>query len=138
VTNPEERFVYLVLDTAMGDTAIRYGIIEALADLGSGYAMYNQSNVAVTGTHQHSGPGAWLNYLLPQVTSLGFSEQSYQAIVDGSVLSIQRAHESLEPGTLSFAAERAQYDTTVDTTLTMLRFKRASDGLNTGILCWHR
>ena len=159
MTNPEERFVYLVLDTAMGDTAIRYGIIEALADLGSGYAMYNQSNVAVTGTHQHSGPGAWLNYLLPQVTSLGFSEQSYQAIVDGSVLSIQRAHESLEPGTLSFAdtnvtdaninrslysylqnpaAERAQYDTTVDTTLTMLRFKRASDGLNTGILCWHR
>lgn len=159
MTNPEERFVYLVLDTAMGDTAIRYGIIEALADLGSGYAMYNQSNVAVTGTHQHSGPGAWLNYLLPQVTSLGFSEQSYQAIVDGSVLSIQRAHESLEPGTLSFAdtnvtdaninrslysylqnpaAERAQHDTTVDTTLTMLRFKRASDGLNTGILCWHR
>jgi neutral ceramidase len=159
VSNPEERFVYLVIDTAMGDTAIRYGILEALANLGSDYSMYNQSNVAVTGTHQHSGPGAWLNYLLPQVTSLGFSKQSYQAIVDGSVLSIQRAHESLGPGTLSYAdtnvtdaninrslyaylqnpaEERAQYDTTTDTTLTMLRFQRASDGLNTGILAWHR
>jgi neutral ceramidase len=158
-TNPEDRFVYLVIDTAMGDTAIRYGILQGLANLGSAYSMYNQSNVAVTGTHQHSGPGAWLNYLLPQVTSLGFSKQSYQAIVDGSVLSIQRAHESLAPGTLSYAdtnitdaninrslyaylqnpaAERAQYDTSTDTILTMLRFKRASDGLNTGVLCWHR
>jgi len=149
----------MVLDTAMGDTAIRYGILQGLADLGSDYAVYNQSNVAVTGTHQHSGPGAWLNYLLPQVTSLGFSKQSYQAIVDGSVLSIQRAHESLAPGYLSFAdtnvtdaninrslwaylanpaEERAQYDTTTDTTLTLLRFQRASDGLNTGVLGWHR
>jgi neutral ceramidase len=155
VTNPADRFVYLVIDTAMGDTAIRYGILQGLANLGSGYSMYNQSNVAVTGTHQHSGPGAWLNYLLPQVTSLGFSKQSYQAIVDGSVLSIQRAHQSLAPGTLSYAdtnitdaninrslyaylqnpaEERAQYDSTVDTTLTMLRFTRASDGLNSCVL----
>lgn len=75
--------MYLVLDTACGDTAIRYGILEALANLGTGYSMYGQSNVAVTGTHAHSGPGAWLNYLLPQITSLGFDKQSYQAIVDG-------------------------------------------------------
>jgi neutral ceramidase len=83
VNNPDNRFVYLVLDTACGDTAIRYGILEALANLGPDYSMYSQSNVAVTGTHAHSGPGAWLNYLLPQITSLGFDKQSYQAIVDG-------------------------------------------------------
>ncbi len=74
--------MYLVIDTANGDTAIRYGVLEALANLGPDYAMYNQSNVALTGTHSHSGPGAWLNYLLPQITSLGFDKQSYQAIVD--------------------------------------------------------
>jgi hypothetical protein len=33
---------------------------------------------------------------------------------------------------------RAQYDTPTDITLAMLRFQRASDGLNTGILAWHR
>ncbi|KAE8441917.1 hypothetical protein EG329_004175 [Mollisiaceae sp. DMI_Dod_QoI] len=158
VNNPNNRFVYLVLDTACGDTAIRYGVLEALANLGSDYSMYGQSNVAVTGTHAHSGPGAWLNYLLPQITSLGFDKQSYQAIVDGVVLSIKRAHENLEPGYLSYAdtnitdaninrslwaylanpaAERAQYDTNTDTMLTMLRFQRASDGLNTGVLAWH-
>src|SRR5450432_4011965 len=97
---PTDRFVYLVLDTATGDTAIRYGILQALANLGSDYAVYGQQNVAVTGTHSHSGPGAWVNYLLPQVTSLGFDKQSYQAIVDGAVLSIKRAHASLAPGRL--------------------------------------
>lgn len=155
---PTDRFIYLVLDTQSGDTAIRNGILEGVAALGSGYSMYSQSNIAVTGTHQHSGPGAWLNYLLPQVTSLGFSTQSYQAIVDGAVLSIQRAHESLAPGYLDFAdtnvtdaninrslwaylanpaSERAQYTYDTDKTITVLRFKRASDGLNTGILAWH-
>lgn len=35
------------------------------------------------------------------------------------------------------AAERAQYDYDVDKGLTMLRFQRASDGLNMGVLAWH-
>lgn len=64
VANPDDRFVYLVLDVAAGDTAQRYGILEGLAALGDDYAVYGQSNVAVTGTHSHNGPGAWWNYLL--------------------------------------------------------------------------
>ncbi|KAH8685995.1 neutral/alkaline nonlysosomal ceramidase-like protein [Tricladium varicosporioides] len=161
--HPEDRFVYLVLDTQSGDTAIRYGILEGLARLGSDYAVYGQHNVAVTGTHSHSGPGAWLNYLLPQITSKGFHKQSYQAIVDGVVLSVQRAHSSLQPGYLTVGStkvfganinrslyaylanpedERAKYNTSVEDdgsvekTLTLLRFQRASDGKNTGVLTW--
>jgi neutral ceramidase len=95
VQNPRDRFIYLVLDTQTGDTAIRRGILEGIAALGSGYAVYNKNNVAVTGTHSHAGPGAFFNYLLPQITNLGFERQSYQAIVDGAVLSVKRAHESL-------------------------------------------
>lgn len=96
VNNPDDRFVYLVLDTQAGDTAMRYGILEALEELGEDYAMFGSHNVAVTGTHSHAGPGAWFNYLLPQVTTFGFDKQSYQAIVDGAVLSIKRAQESLQ------------------------------------------
>lgn len=92
---PTDRFIYLVLDTQTGDTAIRRGILEGIAALGSQYAVYNKNNVAVTGTHSHAGPGAFFNYLLPQITNLGFERQSYQAIVDGAVLSVKRAHESL-------------------------------------------
>ncbi|KAA8571727.1 hypothetical protein EYC84_001706 [Monilinia fructicola] len=141
IERPEDRFVYLVLDIQSGDTA----------------------NVAVTGTHSHSGPGAWLNYLLPQITSKGFSKQSYQAIVDGAVLSIQRAHAILQPGYLSVGStkvfganinrslyaylanpeeERARHNTSaeddgsVEKDLTLLKLSRASDGKNIGVLTW--
>jgi neutral ceramidase len=163
VDRPEDRFVYIVLDTQSGDTAVRYGILEGLASLGSDFAIYGQRNVAVTGTHSHSGPGAWLNYLLPQITSKGFDKQSYRAIVDGAVLSIQRAHRSLQPGYLTVGStkviganinrslyaylanpesERTKYNTStqddgsVEKTLTLLKFQRASDGKSTGVLTW--
>ncbi|EAQ84994.1 hypothetical protein CHGG_09008 [Chaetomium globosum CBS 148.51] len=153
----KNRFVYLILDAMCGDTAVRNGILEGLAAMGSGYSMYGQSNVAVTGTHSHSGPGGWFNYLLPQITSLGFDHQGYQALVDGALLSIKRAHESLQEGYLDFGttriseaninrspysylanpeSERVQYTDDVDKTLTLLRFQRASDSKNIGVLTW--
>ncbi|KAF6821488.1 neutral ceramidase precursor [Colletotrichum plurivorum] len=158
VSKPADRFAYLVLDTQSGDTAVRNGILEGLRALGSEYAVYTKDNVAVTGTHSHAGPGAWFNYLLPQVTSLGFDRQSYQAIVDGAVLSIKRAHESLTEGYLDVTtaevsdgainrslwaylanpdAERARYSSSTDTTLTLLRLRRASDGRSVGALTWY-
>lgn len=153
----EDRFVYLVLDTQSGDTAVRDGILQGLRGLGPEYARYSTRNLAVTGTHSHSGPGAWLNYLLPQITSLGFLKQSYQAIVDGALLSIQRAHQSLGPGYLTFGStevddanvnrspfaylanpksEREKYPYDIDKTLTMLRFSSAQSGKSIGVLTW--
>jgi neutral ceramidase len=95
-SRPEDRFIYLVLDIQAGDTAMRLGVLEGLEALGDEYAVYGSHNLALTGTHSHAGPGAWFNYLLPQITTFGFDKQSYQAIVDGTVLSIKRAHESLQ------------------------------------------
>ncbi|KAI0473105.1 Neutral/alkaline nonlysosomal ceramidase [Xylariaceae sp. FL0804] len=160
---PADRFVYLVLDTQSGDTAVRYGILSGLRALGPDYAHYDHHNLAVTGTHSHSGPGAWLNYLLPQITSKGFNRQSYQAIVDGALLSIQRAHESLALGHLAVGStkvyganinrslfaylanpeeERARYnvssedDGSVEKDMTLVKFQRSSDGKNIGVLTW--
>ena len=153
VDKVDDRFVYLVLDTQSGDTAVRHGILQGLKEMGADYSVYGQRNVAVTGTHSHSGPGAWLNYLLPQITSKGFNKQSYQAIVDGALLSIKRAHESLQPGHLSVGTidvedtninrspfaylsnpkeERAKYGHDVDKSLTMLMFQGAEDGRSLG------
>ncbi|KAJ4306211.1 hypothetical protein N0V88_001007 [Collariella sp. IMI 366227] len=159
VDRPEERFVYLVLDTQSGDTAVRYGIVNGLKELGPAYDVYSHHNIAVTGTHSHSGPGGWLNYLLPQITSKG----GYRAIVDGAILSIRRAHESLQPGYLSVGTtkvyganinrslfaylanpeeERAKYNTSaeddgsVEKDLTLVKFQRASDLKNIGVLTW--
>ena len=163
ITNPLDRWIYLVLDIHSGDTAIRYGVLSGLQTLGPKYAMYGHDNLALTGTHSHAGPAAWLNYLLPQITSYGFDKQSYRAIVDGTLLSIRRAHESLEPGHLSVGAakiagasinrslfsyfqnpdnERARYnisvedDGSVEMNMTMLKMQRNSDGKNIGVLTW--
>ena len=159
VDKPAGRFAYLVLDTQSGDTAVRHGILQALAELGGEYAMYGPQNVAVTGTHSHSGPGGWLNYLLPQITNKGFNKPSYQAIVDGAVTSIRRAHEGLAPGYLEVGSttlddtninrspfaylanpqhERENYKDDVDKSLTMLRLahttKAGSEDI--GVLTW--
>lgn len=151
------RIVYLVLDTQSGDTAVRHGILEELGKLGPEYEMYNKNTIAVTGTHSHSGPGAWLNYLLPQITSKGFSKESYNAIVRGSVIAIRRAHANLVPGRLKLGQrdipdaninrspyayqrnpkqERSRFTDDVDKTMTLLKFERASDGQPMGILSW--
>ncbi|KAG8736453.1 hypothetical protein FRC10_009309 [Ceratobasidium sp. 414] len=85
---PEDRILFVNSDLQSGDTAIRRGL-------------YNEANFALVGTHSHSGVGGFLNNLLPQLTSLGFVRQTYDAIVDGTILAVQRAHESLALGTLS-------------------------------------
>ncbi|USW53918.1 Putative neutral/alkaline nonlysosomal ceramidase, neutral/alkaline non-lysosomal ceramidase [Septoria linicola] len=159
VATLNDRFVYLVLDTQSGDTAVRHGILEELKSLGGDYALYGQHNVAVTGTHSHSGPGAWLNYLLPQVTSKGFHKPSYEAIVKGAVASIKQAHERLAPGHLSVSTtriddaninrspwaylqnpeeERLRYQDDVDKQMTALRFTHTTDAgeKDIGVLTW--
>ncbi|WPH01643.1 hypothetical protein R9X50_00449300 [Acrodontium crateriforme] len=159
VNEPSARFVYLVLDTQSGDTAVRSGILQALEERGGEFAHYGQQNTAITGTHSHSGPGGWLNYLLPQITSRGFHKPSYQAIVDGAVQSIVNAHENLAPGRLSVGTvqikdaninrspyaylanppeERAKYEHDVDKDMTLLRFTHdtESGGLDIGALTW--
>ena len=46
--------------------------------------LYTEDNVAISGTHTHSGPAGYLQYVLYQITSLGFVKQSWQALVDGA------------------------------------------------------
>ncbi|KAL5336486.1 Neutral/alkaline nonlysosomal ceramidase [Aspergillus crustosus] len=156
VANPsslDDTWVYVILDTLAGDTGVRHGVLEGLASLYGN--RYDDRNLALVGTHSHSGPGAWYNYLLPQIPNKGFSKQSYNAIVDGVLLSIQRAHESLAPGRLTFGTidvedaninrspysydanpenEKARYSSNVDKTLTLLKFDRETDNKTSAIL----
>ncbi|PHH82543.1 hypothetical protein CDD82_5646 [Ophiocordyceps australis] len=157
VKNPDDRIAYTVLDNLVGDTAVRYGVLEALAAAGSEYEVYGQHNIALAATHSHSAPGAFWNYFLPQVPTFGFDHQSYQAIVDGALLSIRRAHENIQEGYLDVdtveirdaainrslfaylnnpSDERDQYTAATDTTMTLLRFRRASDMKSVAALTW--
>ncbi|KAG8902823.1 hypothetical protein FRB99_004064 [Tulasnella sp. 403] len=150
--NPSQRIVYVNSDISAGDTAVRRGILGKLESLYPG--LYTESNFALVGTHSHSGVGGYLNNLLPQFTSLGFVNQTYEAIVDGTVRAIIQAHNSLAPGYLSLgntviddasinrspysylanpAEERARYSGDIDKTMSLLKFERA-DGADMGFL----
>lgn len=45
--------------------------------------VYSEQNVVLSGIHTHSGPGGYLEYVLYDITSLGFVRQSFDALVDG-------------------------------------------------------
>lgn len=70
--------------------------------------LYNEKNVLLSGTHTHSGMGAYLQYLMYGITSLGFMESSFNAIVDGMVQSIERAHAKLQPGKVFISKGKVQ------------------------------
>ncbi|KAH7334765.1 Neutral/alkaline nonlysosomal ceramidase [Rhizoctonia solani] len=148
----KDRILFVNSDLQSGDTAIRRGVLERLEQLYPG--LYTEANFALVGTHSHAGVGGFLNNLLPQLTSLGFVKQTYDAIVNGTVLAVQRAHNSLALGTLSLgnttildtninrspfayeanpAEERAKYKYDQDKELHLLKFKGAS-GTDRGFL----
>lgn len=129
----------------MGDTGIRRSIVSKLTAQYPG--LYNNDNIALVSTHQHSGVGGYLENLLPQITALGYVKQTADAIVAGTVLAVQRAHANLAPGKLSLGnttvlnaninrspsaylanpvAERAMYQYDQDKELSLLRFDDAN------------
>lgn len=140
-SQPSNRIVFINADIAMGDTGVRRSIVSLLSS--EFPALYSDQNIAFVGTHQHAGVGGYLENLLPQITSLGYVNQTADAIIKGSILAVQRAHQSLALGKLSLgnttildaninrsptaylansAEERARYAFDQDKDMTLLRF----------------
>jgi neutral ceramidase len=146
-TSPTSRILLISSDICMGDTGIRRSILDALSNDPVLGGLYTPSNTALVGTHSHSGVGGYLEDLLPQVTSLGYVSQTAQAIVDGTLNAIRKAHASLAPGSISVgnttllganrnrspsayaanpAEERAKYQYDQDKELSVLRLDNAN------------
>ncbi|EIN06637.1 Neutral/alkaline nonlysosomal ceramidase [Punctularia strigosozonata HHB-11173 SS5] len=144
-SDSNNRIVFINADIAMGDTGVRRSIVGNLSALYPG--VYDNTNIAFVGTHQHSGVGGYLEDLLPQITALGYVPEAADAIVKGTVLAVQRATDSLAPGSLTLgnttilnananrspsaylanpAEERARYQYDQDKDMTLLRFNDAS------------
>jgi neutral ceramidase len=153
-TGTPDRILFVNTDTAMGDNGVRRRVLQSIAADSTLSKFYNDQNFALIGTHQHSGVGGYLENLLPQVTSLGYVNQTAQAIVDGVLSAVRTAHSSIAPGTLSVgnttlmntnrnrsptaylnnpASERAQYQFDQDKDFTLVNFK-GNDGNARGFL----
>ncbi|KAL8281306.1 hypothetical protein RQP46_006340 [Phenoliferia psychrophenolica] len=153
VVDGAERILFVNLDCAMGDSGITRAFLAKLEKLYPG--VYSEKNVALVGTHAHAGVGGYLENFLPQVTSLGFVPETFDAIVAGAITATQRAHESLAPGRLSLgkstlldsnlnrsptaylenpAEERARYEYDVDKDFSLLQFNDTATGTSKGFL----
>jgi neutral ceramidase len=116
---------------------------------------YGHANVIITGTHTHAAPGGYHHHISSSPLGGGFYNQCFDALVEGITESIVAADSDLKPGKILLAqgnvegagvnrsrvaymnnpaAERAQYQSDVDTTMTLL--KMVCDDGPIGTLNW--
>ncbi|MDP9867547.1 MULTISPECIES: neutral/alkaline ceramidase [Streptosporangium] len=147
------RVVYVNADLGMIFQSVQQGVVARLKQrYGS---LYGEQNVLLSATHTHAGPGGHSHHLAYNLSVLGFQKATYNAIVDGIVESVVKAHEDLRPGTISLgrglltdasvnrsrtafdanpAGDRAAFPQAVDPAMTVLRFKQG--GTDVGAISW--
>ena len=93
-TDGGNRQVFVSIDACMGTQVVKLEVVKKLQKLFPG--MYSESNVLISATHTHSGPAGFFQYLLFELTSLGYVNQTTFALVDGIVESIAIAHKNMK------------------------------------------
>lgn len=143
--------VIVITDTGLVTQAIHQAVLKRLA---ARYGtLYNEQNVLISATHTHAGPGGYSHYALYNITILGFQQKTFNAIVDGIVEAIDKAHRSKVPGDivlnqgelftasrnrsalafrLNAAADRAAFPQEIDPLMSVLTFRQS--GMAVGAL----
>ncbi len=75
--------MYVSMDACMASQLVTMRVRQRLAaEYGD---LYDRGNVAISGTHTHASPAGFLQYVLYGITSLGFVQETFDAMVDGIV-----------------------------------------------------
>jgi neutral ceramidase len=149
-----KRVAFVSADAGQIFQGVKQQVVERLqARYGT---VYSDANVMLSATHTHSGPGGFSHYALYNLTILGYDRQNFDAIVDGIVQAIVRAHTNLASGSIRIASgdllnasinrspeaylynpatERSQYAYDTDKKMTLLRLQ-GTDGTEVGALNW--
>ncbi|KAK7602643.1 hypothetical protein V9T40_006617 [Parthenolecanium corni] len=134
-------FVFVSVDCGMIGDGIRQSVLKRLQR--KHQDLYTHKNVMISGTHTHSAPGGYLMDFLFDASTLGFVPETFNALVKGITLSIERAHKHQKEGrifktvgtllntninrsptayALNPEAERQRYDCNVDRKMVQLKF----------------
>ena len=95
------RVLLVVCDLPMITESITQDVLRRLAARHGD--TYREENVLITATHTHCGPGGYAHHLLYNLTTHGFHEKTFAAIVDGIVEAVDEAHDDLAPAELHLA-----------------------------------
>jgi neutral ceramidase len=146
---------FVSADFGMGSDLVKLKVVESLNEkLGSG--IFSADNVAISGTHTHSGPAGFLQYTIYQITSWGFVPETFDALVNGITESIIMAYKNAKPGKIFLSQgdlyesninrsptsyllnpedERVKYNGDTDKNMLLLKMI-GEDGSNIGMLNW--
>lgn len=96
----QQRVLLIVNDLPLVFSSLHQAV---LARLAAQYGeQYTEANVLITATHTHCGPGGYSHHLLYNLSN-GFHPQTFDAIVDGVLEAVERAHADVTPSTLTLA-----------------------------------
>ncbi|XP_057378425.1 uncharacterized protein LOC130700406 [Daphnia carinata] len=149
------RVAFVSVDCALMDQVIKTEVVKRLEVELPG--IYSHKNVVLSGTHTHSGPGGYLQYVLFLITSKGWVQQSFDALVEGIVKSIVFASKNMQSANIFYsqdilvdaninrspasylnnpAPERAKYTYNTDKDMIQLKFVSTA-GQDMGIINWY-
>ena len=74
--------LFINLDVGMSSQLIKTHVVNLLQQH-YGDSIFDHTNVMISATHTHSGPGGYFQYLLFSVTSRGFSNDTFEALTSG-------------------------------------------------------
>ncbi|KAM6184823.1 neutral ceramidase [Rhynchocyon petersi] len=148
------RIVFVSVDIGMMSQRLR---LEVLNRLESKYgSLYRRDNVILSAVHTHSAPAGYFQYTVFVIASEGFSNRTFQYMVNGIVKSIDIAHANMKPGKIFInkgnvegvqinrspysylqnpQSEKARYTSNVDKEMLVLKMVDLN-GVGLGLLSW--
>lgn len=152
-TTSGRRIVWCNADQGILPIAVYRAVVARLAALFGD--TYSEQNVSINATHTHAGPGGCAHDAAYNLSIFGFSQQDFDAVVDGIVEAISAAHHDLKPGTVTLGrgeltnasvnrsrvafernpkADKDFFPLGIDPAVTVLRF--AQSGTDIGAISW--
>jgi len=151
-TNP---IVYVSVDVAMMSDVIKMEVVKQIKE--NHGDRYTDENILLSATHTHSGPGGYMTYILYSIGNMGFYKPSFDAVVDGIVESINKAHSNIQEGNIFVNSgellhtninrsphayeqnpeeERTRYKDNVDKEMVILKLTNTNNE-NLGMISWY-
>ncbi|WP_299585103.1 neutral/alkaline non-lysosomal ceramidase N-terminal domain-containing protein [uncultured Microbulbifer sp.] len=111
-TADSQRLVFVSADLQGIPQGVKQGVMAKLKSK-YGDSRYTDSNVMLTATHTHVGPGGYDHYVMLNMSALGYAEDNYNAIIDGIYQSIVLANNGLVEGDI-FLEQGTLLDTSIN------------------------
>ena len=99
--NSSRRVVMVTAELGQVFSSLKQGVIRRLRQIYG--SKYDDGNVMISATHTHAGPGGYSHHAIFNITSFGFVQQNYDAIVEGITRAIVQADGNVAAATLRVA-----------------------------------